>query len=196
MIDSPASAEITYFHVRILLGMIVGLGLAHLLRNFANLVEATTRKKIYWVHLVWVASVFLYLVHFWWWELRLSGISHWTFNLYFYVAAYALLLYLLCALVFPEHMTGYADYRSYFYDRRHWFFGVLIAIYLVDLGDTWIKGEAYLRAFGIEYWLRNAGYIVGSAIAIATRNAWFHGIFAIVGLLYQLSWIVRQFETL
>lgn len=187
--------EAIYFHVRILLGMIVGLGLTHLLRHVARIVEHPRQRKIYWLHLVWALSVFLFLLHFWWWELRLAGVGHWTFNIYLFVALYALLLYLLCALVFPESLDDYASYRDYFYARRRWFFGVLIAVYLVDFADTWLKGPAYFQHFGTEYLVRNAAYIVAGAIAIATRNPWFHGAFAVGGLLYQLSWIVRQFET-
>ena len=185
-----------YVHVRILLGMVVGLGLTHLLRNFANLIENPRRKAPYWIHLVWALSMFLYLLHFWWWQFRLSHQAHWSFNLYLFVTLYALLLYLLCAFVFSDSAAEHDSYRDYFYSRRRWFFGLLAVVYAVDLADTWLKGAGYFHGFGIEYPIRNTAYIVLSLVAIATRNPWFHGTFAVAGLLYQLSWIVRQFEIL
>jgi len=185
-----------YLHVRVLLSMVIGLGLTHLLRHFARMVEPAKRKQVYWVHLVWALSMFLFLLHFWWWEFRLSAITNWTFNLYLFVTMYALILYLLCALLFPENLDDYRDYREYYYARRHWFFGVLALAYVIDMADTVIKGSSYFHSFGTEYVVRNCAYVASSVIAIATRNAWYHGSFAVLGIVYQFSWIARLFETL
>ncbi|WP_141453130.1 hypothetical protein [Pseudoxanthomonas sp. z9] len=191
-----ASMATVYLHVRVLLGMVVGLGLTHLLRHFARIIERPRHCQIYWVHLCWATFVFSYLLLFWWWEFRLSHLVHWNFNLYFFVALYALMQYLLCALIFPENLDGYASYRDYFYDRRKWFFGLLALVFAVDFLDTWIKGEAYFRSFGPEYVFRNLAYITGSLIAMWTRNPRYHAAFAVLGLLYHVSWIAREFETL
>ncbi|SOD51074.1 hypothetical protein [Pseudoxanthomonas wuyuanensis] len=192
----PSSMATLYVHVRILLGMIVGLGLTHLLRNLAKIVERPKARRVYWVHLAWALFMFIYLLHFWWWEFRLAHQAHWDFNLYFFVTLYALLLYLLCALIFPESVDDYQDYRDYFYTRRHWFFGLLAVMFVVDLGDTAIKGAGYLHQLGGEYWFRNAAYVVACIGAIATRRPAYHGSFAVAALLYELSWIVRRYEVL
>src|SRR5690606_21015263 len=97
--DSLASL---YTHVRVVLGMVVGLGLTHLLRHFARIIDRRVRERTYWVHLLWAVSMFLYLLHFWWWEFRLVHTLNWTFLLFLFVALYALLLYLLCAIIFPD----------------------------------------------------------------------------------------------
>lgn len=185
-----------YLHVRVLLGMIVGLGLTHLLRHVARIIETPSRHRIYWVHLVWVLSMFVYLLHFWWWQYRLASVGTWTFNLYLFVALYALLLYLLCALILPENLDQGVSYREYFYARRHWFFAVLALAYVADYADTWIKGAAYLHGFGLQYPLRNAAYVLASVLAMRTRKAWYHGAFAVAGLVFQLYWISHQFEVL
>lgn len=192
----PEATSNLYLHVRVLLGMIVGLGLTHLLRHFARIVEQPKRHRIYWVHLVWALSMFVYMLHFWWWEFRLATIHEWTFNLYLFVVLYALLLYLACALVFPESLEQHGNYRDYFYNRRGWFFGVLMAVYVMDYLDTWVKGADYLHSFGLIYPVRNVGYVVACAIAISTRKIWYHALFAVLGLAFQIWWIVRQFEVL
>jgi len=183
-----------YLHVRVLLGMIVGLGLTHVLQKLARIVAHPRRKRVYWVHLLWALSVLLFLLHFWWWEFRLAALGQWTFNLYLFVAAYALLFYLLCVFILPDDLDDYTDYRDYFYSRRRWFFGVLALIYVVDFADTLIKGEQYLHSFGTEYLLRNILHVGACLIAMTTTSARFHAAFVVVALLYQLSWIVRQFE--
>ncbi|MEZ5462816.1 MAG: hypothetical protein R3F00_13625 [Dokdonella sp.] len=185
-----------YVHVRVLLGMVVGLGLTHLIRNLARIIDRPVRLKAYWIHLLWAISMFVYLLHFWWWEFRLAHTVEWTFEIYLFVTVYALLLYLLCTILFPEVLDSGQDYRSLFYDRRVWFFSLLALAYLVDFADTWIKGEEYFRAAGSEYLIRNLSYVVLCAIAMATRNPIYHGVFAIAGLAYQFSWIIRQFQTL
>lgn len=195
-VPDPSSTATLYVHVRILLGMIVGLGLTHLLRHLARIVERPKARRVYWVHLTWALFMFFYMLHFWWWEFRLTHQPHWDFNLYFYVTVYALLLYLLCTLIFPESVDSYQDYRDYFYTRRGWFFSLLAIMFLVDIGDTAIKGSQYLHQLGVEYWLRNAVYTVACIGAIATRSPIYHGTFAVGALLYELSWIVRRYEVL
>ena len=170
-IPHPESVTNHYLHIRVLLGMLVGLGLTHLLCQFARIIERPKRHQIYWVHMIWALSMFIYMLHFWWWEFRLVTVSQWTFNLYLFVVIYALLLYLLCALVLPENLDENESYRSYFFKRRGWFFGVLIAVYVVDYLDTWVKGADYLRSFGVELPLRNACYVIAGLIAIKIGRA-------------------------
>lgn len=183
-----------FTHVRALIGMIVGLGLTHLLRNFAEIMERPGQRRVYWIHMAWALFVFLYLLHFWWWEFRLSYVAAWSFNVYFFITLYALFLYLLCAFTFSISAAGYPSYRDYFYSRRHWFFGVLAMVFVVDLLDTWIKGAEYFHSFGIEYPLRNISHILLCLLAIIIKSPKFHGTLVIVVLTYQISWIVRQFE--
>ena len=195
-VEHVESLASLYTHVRVVLGMVVGLGLTHLLRHFARIIDRPVRERTYWVHLLWAVSMFLYLLHFWWWEFRLVHTLNWTFLLFLFVALYALLLYLLCAIIFPDSLDGYRDYEEYFYSRRRWFFGLLGLAYVVDLVDTWIKGVAYYEGFGPELQLRSLVYVVLCAIAMATPNRRFHAAFVVASLAYQVSWIVRQFETL
>jgi len=189
----PASL---FVHVRILIGMIVGLGLTHLLRHFAELVERTGERRIYWIHLAWALFVFLYMLHFWWWEFRLGHAPSWSFNVYLFVSLYALLLYLLCTFTFSSAAEQYADYREFFHARRHWFFGTLALIFAVDLWDTWLKGAEYFHGFGREYVVRNLLHIVLCLVAMSVRSPVFHGTFVLFALAYQASWIARLFEVI
>ncbi len=200
MIDDPDFGQLVrdpislFVHVRILIGMIIGLGLTHLLRSFAELIEQPGHRRIYWVHLAWALFVFLYMLHFWWWEFRLSHIVPWSFNIYVFISLYALLLYLLCAFTFSVSASQYPSYREYFYARKNWFFSVLALAYAVDMWDTWIKGPDYFHHLGPEYVARNVAHVVLCLIAVFVRNPVFHGTFVILALAYQISWIARQFE--
>jgi hypothetical protein len=79
-----SDAEI-FVHVRILLGVVVSLSIARLLSGLAFFVQHPGRQKADAVHLLWVASMLLALVHFWWWQFALIHHSAWHFGVYAFV---------------------------------------------------------------------------------------------------------------
>jgi hypothetical protein len=190
-----AGAE-AFPHIRIVMGMIVGLGVTRLLSGVARIVQHPSQYRLYPVHLAWTASVLLMLVHFWWWEFGLYGISEWTFGAYLFILSYAVLLFLLAALLFPDSMLDYKSYEDFFISRRVWFFGVLACIYVSDVIDTLIKGEEHFARFATEYLIRTPVLVALSIAAAWTPNRWFHIAFVVVTLVYQISWILRLFDTI
>ncbi len=94
-------------YVSVLTSVIVGLGVAHLLQGVARLVQHPGRTRIYWVHLLWVLFMFFAAIFWWWFEFGLVSVETWTFRLYLFVLSYAVLLYLMCALLFPSDLKGY-----------------------------------------------------------------------------------------
>ena len=120
-------------YLMVLSSVIIGLGLAHLLQGVAGIAQHPRRETIYWVHLVWVAAIFLRTVFWWWTEFQLSETAAWSFGLYCFVLAYAVLIYLLCALLFPNDLAGYDGFRDYFQSRKGWFFGVALISVAVDV---------------------------------------------------------------
>ncbi|HEY0793345.1 MAG TPA: hypothetical protein VGD78_19940 [Chthoniobacterales bacterium] len=182
-----------YQHVRVVVSILVGFSLTHLLGGLARLIQHPSKEKVYWVHLLWALFVFFYVITFWWWEYRLEQIRTWTFALYLLVIVYGILLYLLCALLFPEELRDYRGYREYFFQRRQWFFGTLAMMWIIDYADTLIKGRTRLHTLGLEYEIRVVVYLACSLIAMKTKNPRFHAVFAVVGVLYELSFICRQY---
>jgi len=182
-------------YTAVLTSIIIGLGIAHLLRGIAGLIQHPETARPYWVHLFWVGYMFFTLVFWWWWEFRLGELETWTFQIYLFVVLYAFLLFLASALLFPVSMQGYAGFRDYFYSRRRWLFGLVALTYFVDLGDTLIKGADHLAALGLEYPLSVLAQFVLCLVAMWTRNERFHGTFAVLMFAYQVSWGIRAFET-
>lgn len=185
-----------YPHIRIVLGMVIGLGVTRLLSGLVRIIQHPGQYPLYIVHLLWVAWMLLMLAHFWWWEFGLFDIPQWTFGKYLFVVFYSVALFMLCAFLFPESMTGYRDYRELFYATRVWFFGLLGATYALDILDTLIKGSAYLERFGTEYYVRTTIFVLLALVAMKTKNRVFHACLAVFALAYQVAWIVRYYDVI
>jgi hypothetical protein len=182
-----------YTHVRIIVGVVISLGLTHLLRGTAYLIQHPKKEQIYWAHLGWVVFMFLYVLHFWWWEFWLRGLKDWNFAIYLFTILYAVLIYMLCSVLYPEALDNYTGYQDYFYSRRRWFFGLLIVIYTLDLEDTFLKGRQYYLQLGLEYPIRAVVFILACAVAIKTRNKRYHEVFVVASVVYELSYIFRLY---
>jgi hypothetical protein len=190
-----AGAE-AFPHIRIVMGMVVGLGVTRLLAGVARIIQHPSQYRLYPVHLAWTASVLLMLIHYWWWEFGLFGVRDWTFGVYLFIIAYAVLLFLLAALLYPDSMLDYSSYEDFFLSRRRWFFGVMAATYVFDIADTLIKGEEHFARFGNEYLVRTPLFIALCVVAAWTANHTFQVVFVALTLVYQVSWILRLFDTI
>ncbi len=189
----PAEA---FAHVRIIIGIILGLCISRLLIGMARFVQHPGKQKIYPVHLAWVAFVLLSVMHFWWFEFGLRNIPLWTFETYLFVIFYVGLYFLQCTLLFPDSMEEYTGYRDYFLSRRKWFFGLMALTEVADLVDTFIKGPDHFLLYGIEYPIQTACFFIFSIIAMLTDSRRYHAVFVTCALIYQITFMLRHFATL
>ncbi|MET3879472.1 hypothetical protein [Chitinophaga sp. OAE865] len=183
----------TFGHVRMVIGFILSLSIAHLLKGTAKFIQHPDREKPYWIHLSWVVYIFVMLVHFWWWEMPLHALKKWTFPEYIFIISFITTFFLLCALLYPDDLKDYKGYQDYFYSRRKWFFGVLAFSFIADVVDTLIKGHDYYHHFGIEYPIRNVVHIILCLMAIRISNRTFHGALVIAFIIYEMSYILRLY---
>lgn len=175
-----------YDYVAVLTSIIIGLGVTQLLYGLATIVQNPGREPVYWIHIIWVLFMFFTLVWWWWWQIALSTTTVWTIGHYLYITGFAVILYFICALLFPSDMEDYDGYRDYFLSRRRWFFGFLAAAYVIDIGDTLLKGTDYFLSLGLKYPLIMTVVIIGCAIAAVSRNERYQGGFALVALGTQI----------
>lgn len=182
-------------YVSVLVSIIIGLGMAHLLRGLVRIIQHPGRYTVYWVHLGWVLYLFFTLVFWWWWQFRLDGLEQWTFSTYLFVIFYAFLLFVASALLFPDDMGDYNGFKDYFYDRRRWFFGLLAFNGVVDMFDTLLKGVDYFQSLGLEYVIRVPAFSLALLVGAITRNERYHQVLVVVCLVYKVSWAIRMFAT-
>ena len=185
-----------FTHVRVIIGIILGLSVSRLLTGIARIIQHPQRKNIYAVHLGWVLFTFLTVVHFWWFEFYLHELVLWKFEVYLFVIFFASLHFLACGMLFPDSMEGYSGYEDYFMSRRAWFFGILISIFLCDFLDTAMKGVAHFRTLGAEYPFRNLFLIALSGLGIYVRRQKIQLVVLALALATQVAFILVQFDTI
>lgn len=186
----------TFIHIRIIIGMVLGLSISRLIAGLARFVQHPGRDKIYLIHIGWTFFLLLSIIHFWWFEFGLSYIRGWTFEIYFFVIFYAILFFLISSILFPDQIDDYSGYDEYFQSRRGWFYGLLSCLFLIDMIDTAIKGTEYFQALGIEYPIRQTALAIGAILAIYIPGKKYQAAFVIFCLIYQSSWILRLYDVL
>jgi hypothetical protein len=183
----------TFEYIAVLVSIIVGLGITHLLAGVGRLIGDSEKTTPYWIHLVWTFYAFLYLVFFWWWEFEFNSLEVWTFELYMFILIYAVVIYMITVILYPRDLPEHGDFKRYYYDRRGWFFGLMIVMNVVDFVDTAAKGGAYLADLGTEYWAYLIVSTVIYVVAMRSTNERLHGILAVATTLYMLSWALRLY---
>lgn len=188
-----SSTEI-FPHIRVLLGTIIGLGMVRLLMTVAGIVQHPNRAKSSPLHLLWIGSMIIELVLFWWWEFALFRLERWSFGVTMFLVAYAVLLFLLAALLSPDNVAEYDGYEDFFLKRRKWFFGLFAVMAMFDVIDTLLKGTEYWDRFGPSYFVQAPIGIAVCIIACYSTNRRLH--LGIVGLhiAYQMFQISRYFN--
>jgi hypothetical protein len=106
-------------------------------------VHLRQRASLWWVHLCWTATVFLYLALHWWNLFFLNDGSTWSFLAFIYVLLHSVLLFFLAILLYRPDPDGALDLRATFETNRSWFLGVFAATVLVDIGTTAIQDNLF-----------------------------------------------------
>ena len=183
-------------YVMVLVSIVVGLALTHLLQGLVEIAQRPRRMKIVSIHLVWSIYMVITVAFWWWWQFKLQLLSSWTFQAYLFVLGYAVILYILSALLVPKTLDPDLDLDQFFYDRRGWFFGFNALYFVVDLIDSRLKGTAHFEALGLEYVVSTVLSGLLCLGAMKTRSVVYHWVIGLGILLYQTAWAFRQFGTM
>src|SRR5215471_11148040 len=101
-----------YLHVRVLIGIIMGLSVTRLVGGVAGFIQHPTRHRVSLIHFGWVAWALLNVVFFWWREFHLTLIPQWNFGLYFFLVFYSSSYFFLSVLLIPGEISEYQGYQD------------------------------------------------------------------------------------
>ena len=170
-----------FSYLSVLISIILALGMTRVLAGVGEMLQARSRRRLYWVHAVWVVNLFLYLVVAWWIFYRWRNQQPWTFFLFIFVLISPTILYLASIVLFPPEssLDEFVNYKTHYYSNHRVFF-VLFAVFSpVDFVDTLLKGIPHLFALGPLYFISSILFFAGLVIAAITRNERYHQCYAI-----------------
>ena len=168
-------------YLSVLISIILALGMTRVLGGVGEMLHARSRRRIYWVHAIWIVNLFLYLVVAWWIFYRWRNQQPWTFFLFIFVLISPTILYLASLLLFPREgdVDLAVDYKTHYYANHRAFF-ILFALFTsVDIVDSLLKGIPHFLELGPQYIVSNLLYFAGLTTAAITRNERYHQVFAI-----------------
>ena len=174
-------------YLTVLVSVVVGLSVTSFLTNVARIIHVRSDVTISWVQLMWSATILIWTVAFWWFTFVLAEQRQWTYPLFVFLLAYATLLFLLMALLFPEGVPADHDYRAQFMRNRVWDFGVFLLFLCIDVVDFFIKLDKDVSIVSHAPYAAFIGSLcVLSLIALKTKNLLFHRCFAAYSIVATL----------
>ena len=185
-----------FSYVMVLASVIVGLAITQLLQGLASTTQHPQHHRPYWVHLVWVLYAFEYVALWWWYEYKFIRMSQWSFGLYLFILSYAVVIYMMCAVLAPVSIQNFDSFEAYYYARRRWFLALAAIVILFDVADTLSKGLPHLRSLGPHYAVAAIAFPVAYVIGMATRSRRYHGAIAVLSLADHTWQAFENFGTL
>lgn len=168
-------------YLSVLISIVLALGMTRVLAGVGEMMQARTRERVYWVHIVWIINLFLYLVLAWWIFYRWRNQEPWTFFLFLFVLISPTILFLASLLLFPPEsmLDEFTDYKKHYYANHRAFFTVFAFFTPVDIADSLLKGIPHFLALGPQYYVSQVLYLAGLVTAAITRNERYHQFYAI-----------------
>jgi len=179
-----------FAHVMVLISVIIGIGIAQILLGLGRIVDRKAsgdkKFKLSPAHIAWLAHTFVWMVTFWWWQFRLTGLELvWTLGLYLFLVLYSVSLFLMAVVLVPLSEKRIETLEAFFLERRQWFYGLFLFATLLDIAEGYVKG-GWDRVLDQGPWVWSLWFLaipIG-CLGIISRRARLHDAMAIG----YLSW--------
>jgi len=190
-----------------LISIIVGLGLADLVRSIRELVQPSRDVRWHWLPLLWAFMVFLVILQLWWSSFDALRAEPFGRALIFlpYLSMF-LVLYLVCSFALPDPGWESAssapgetqlNLKAFYFSplHRRWFFGAMIVLTILSqVISVALNVTLYSASWS---WVNQAptlGINLGVAILlyglIASKRWWLHAVISLSifgAILYTLA---------
>lgn len=186
-------------YVMVLVSIVIGLAITHVLTAIAEGIHRLRGHgeplRLDPVYLLWVGYILVWLVSFWWYEFNFQAFrDQWTFGLYLFVISFAILLFLLAAILVPHRLSGVQDSYRYFMEGRRWFFGANIVAVIFDVFDTLLKGAGY-SALPAAMWSAPV-YLLASFAGLLSNSRMAQLLAAAASFTLQMVYMFQQLGVL
>jgi len=153
-------------YLAVLISVVLGLGITHLLTGISAAINRRHQVRIDWLQLFWAVNILLYVLAVWWGMYWWKQLTVWTVQSFFFLTAYAIILFLLASALFPGESGAEVPGGSALERNRKWFFGLLLAAHLIDIPETAAKQVDGLRAVPSQYWVVAPAFITIALVGL------------------------------
>lgn len=167
----------------VLVSLIIGLGVAELLSGIAGIIRNKEEIKLYWVHSIFIAVIFLALLQTWWeiWGVRET--PSWSFIGLLLMLGGPIGLFLISHLIFPVQLAG-ANLRSFYYEKMGpvFWLGVLTVIVSATFRPIVLDTELFALDNASSFLL-----VAVLASMASTKNSVFHSCMVVLVFIALLA---------
>jgi hypothetical protein len=155
-----------------------------ILQGVGRLLEARTRVRLYWVHLVFTRIILVGHFQFWWLFWSSRQVEAWSFFPFLFLLIQPIILYLIATLCFPDFSgTGKIDLKEFYYRNHRWFFGLLaLLMLLIILRDILFRSVPWISQGNAV----TGGVLLIGVVGTASRKPWIHAILALLAVTAML----------
>jgi len=176
-------------YIGVLISVIMGLAITHLAVGASKLIQNRETSKQCLPHALWTINVLLYILMIWWSMFWWSGLEDWSAYHYLGITVYAIVMFLMSAMLYPYDMDDNIDIEAYFFKNRVWFFGLMTVAWLLDIPETMGKEITGLREMPPRYFIFVSSMIVLGIVGMVSSNRGVHRALPIAWLLLLASFI-------
>jgi hypothetical protein len=179
----------------VLISVVVGLGIANILTGIGRLIHRETEIQLSAHFVAWTLFVSFYMIVYWWtvvfgWQ----ALQSWNLVLFMFVLTYGLVLYLLSVILFPTDMGETWEPGTHIIRKRHWFYGVFLALVVIEFLDSYLK--SHLDDFSLPYYVLMTVWACAGLLAWSSRKKRVHDVAAVIVLVSQVAWVSYQLSDL
>jgi len=174
------------------MSMVVGLGIAHLLRGVAQAVHERKHAALDAVHMAWTLGIFLNLVLNWWVLFSWRGHEAWSFTLFLSLVAWVVAMYLPVVFLYPPNKPTSESWALVYEKNRQWFLGGFALFAALDVWVTAFRGGLFDPPLYLPF---VAHYFVLWLSGVFVASPRYHKFLAWYTLLSLATWslVARQF---
>ena len=179
--------------VSVVLAIVIGLGITRILSGLASALEHRATLRSDRIVFTWAVLVLLWQILFW-----LGTVNSARAHSQFTVANFGMLLlaaialFFAATLVLPGRIGPGTDLRQHYGTVRKPFFLVIMALPILEIGDSAVNGFQNPMSREPEYFITQGAIILGCSLSLAMDNRWLHGTFAVLGVLWLFAWLFTQ----
>lgn len=175
--------------------MVVGLGFANILTALGRILHRHREIRVSVAFVAWTVFISLYMVIYWWtvvfgWQ----DWQNWNLLIFLFILTYGVVLFLLSVILLPADMPASWDPHSHFMDMRKWFFGLFLALILIDLLDSYLKD--HLEEFSLPYFLMLMVWLIAGITGWVSESRRLQAIAALSACGSQFAWVAYQLRDL